>query len=151
MAHADNNLRPGKSQQPQRAEPTTWDQPCRCSDEMGDATTARFSQRPSEQVGQSKAVPKFERSDCEMADSNGTRPKARFSGRSVTKNTIACKPNWWITEPNVGRVADGVAARVDRLKAIGNGQVPAVAAAAFALLSQDSKLSQVEHANHSCS
>jgi DNA (cytosine-5)-methyltransferase 1 len=26
----------------------------------------------------------------------------------------------------VGRVADGVAARVDRLKAIGNGQVPAV-------------------------
>jgi hypothetical protein len=44
-----------------------------------------------------------------------------------------------------------VAARVDRLKAIGNGQVPAVAAAAFALLSQDSKLSQVEHANHSCS
>lgn len=37
----------------------------------------------------------------------------------------------WQTEPAVGRVADGVANRVDRLKAIGNGQVPLVAATAF--------------------
>ena len=47
---------------------------------------------------------------------------------------------WWDTDPAdaaescVGRVADGVAARVDRLKAIGNGQVPAVAAAAWRIL-----------------
>lgn len=37
----------------------------------------------------------------------------------------------WEVEPDVGRVADGVAARVDRLKALGNGQVPCVAAAMF--------------------
>jgi DNA (cytosine-5)-methyltransferase 1 len=41
---------------------------------------------------------------------------------------------WWSLEPNVGRVANGVAARVDRLKAIGNGQVPIVAATAFNIL-----------------
>ncbi len=41
------------------------------------------------------------------------------------------RPNWWATEPDVGRVANGVAARVDRLKAIGNGQVPRVAEGAF--------------------
>ena len=41
---------------------------------------------------------------------------------------------WWSSEPNVGRVANGVAGRVDRLKAIGNGQVPAVAATAWRLL-----------------
>lgn len=41
----------------------------------------------------------------------------------------------WPSEPSVGRVADGVAARVDRLKALGNGQVPRVAATAFNLLS----------------
>ena len=41
---------------------------------------------------------------------------------------------WWSVEPNVGRVANGVAARVDRLKAIGNGQVPIVAATAFNIL-----------------
>lgn len=42
---------------------------------------------------------------------------------------------WWAAEPDVGRVADGVAARVDRIKALGNGQVPQCAAAAFRLLS----------------
>ena len=38
---------------------------------------------------------------------------------------------WWDSEPNVGRVAHGVASRVDRLKAIGNGQVCSVAALAW--------------------
>ena len=42
----------------------------------------------------------------------------------------------WPLEPAVGRVANGVAARVDRLKALGNGQVPRVAAAAFAILAE---------------
>ncbi len=41
---------------------------------------------------------------------------------------------WWHSEPDVGRVANGVASRVDRLKAIGNGQVPAVAALAWRTL-----------------
>ena len=40
------------------------------------------------------------------------------------------------TEPAVGRVAHGVANRVDRLKAIGNGQVPQCAAVAFSILSE---------------
>lgn len=43
-------------------------------------------------------------------------------------------PGWWESEPNVGRVADGVAARMDRLKAIGNGQVPLCAAEAWRIL-----------------
>ena len=46
---------------------------------------------------------------------------------------------WWRTEPHVGRVAHGVAARVDRLKAIGNGQVPACAAAAWRMLTAPPK------------
>ena len=40
----------------------------------------------------------------------------------------------WTTEPSVGRVVHGLAHRVDRIKALGNGQVPRVAAAAFSLL-----------------
>ena len=43
---------------------------------------------------------------------------------------------WWEIEPNVGRVVDGLAARVDRLKAIGNGQVPLCAATAWRILSE---------------
>ena len=50
---------------------------------------------------------------------------------------------WWDRDPadqdgafesQLGRVADGVANQVDRLKAIGNGQVPLVAATTFKLL-----------------
>jgi DNA (cytosine-5)-methyltransferase 1 len=41
---------------------------------------------------------------------------------------------WWESEPSICRVADGVAARVDRLKAIGNGQVPQCAAEAWRML-----------------
>ena len=34
---------------------------------------------------------------------------------------------WWETEPDVGRVANGIPARVDRLKCLGNAVVPQVA------------------------
>ena len=44
---------------------------------------------------------------------------------------------WWKAEPDVGRVADGVAARVDRLKAIGNGQVSTVVRLAWNTLNDD--------------
>ncbi len=43
----------------------------------------------------------------------------------------------WPAEPGMGRVANGVANRVDRIKALGNGQVPRVAAAAFTILTAD--------------
>ncbi len=43
----------------------------------------------------------------------------------------------WSTESEQFRVANGVAARVDRIKALGNGQVPAVAAEAWRILSND--------------
>ena len=43
----------------------------------------------------------------------------------------------WATEPALGRVAHGVANRVDRLKALGNGQVPGVVAAAWRILTHN--------------
>jgi len=55
-----------------------------------------------------------------------TKPQHSYAGNSC----------WWQVEPDVGRMADGVAAGVDRLKAIGNGQVPLCAATAWRLLSE---------------
>lgn len=40
------------------------------------------------------------------------------------------------TEPGMGRLADGVAHRMERLTVLGNGQIPAVAATAWSILSE---------------
>jgi len=61
--------------------------------------------------------------------------KARKSPQWSYTSSIG-NSKWWAVEPNVGRVANGVAARVDRLKAIGNGQVPLCAATAWRILSE---------------
>ena len=61
--------------------------------------------------------------------------RGSLSSRVQKENPNFSLPSWWEIEPNVDRVADGLAARVDRLKATGNGQVPTVAAAAFKFLS----------------
>ena len=89
-----------------------------------------------------------------LADSNGKCGGTRRHGREHTtgpwtddesaRPTESPEPlpvttsrgvgQWWESEPDVGRVAHGVAARVDRLRALGNGQVPAVVALAWKLL-----------------
>jgi DNA (cytosine-5)-methyltransferase 1 len=48
--------------------------------------------------------------------------------------TLGLATTWWQTPPDLYRMDDGVAFGMDRLKAIGNGQVPIVAATAFSQL-----------------
>jgi len=72
------------------------------------------------------------RTKAGYSSGEGTHGDEQFARQDEQRDGL-----WWATEPNVGRVAHGVAARVDRLKAIGNGQVPAVAALAWQILSQD--------------
>jgi DNA (cytosine-5)-methyltransferase 1 len=59
-----------------------------------------------------------EHADC-TGSGAGERPQQREAG---------VRDGWWELEPDVDRVADGVASRVDRLRTIGNGWVPQVAA-----------------------
>ena len=74
-----------------------------------------------------------------VADSDSTQREGnKRTKRSVEERTFIGKSSWWDVEPDVGRVANGVAARVDRLKAIGNGQVPLVAATAWRILNDPS-------------
>ena len=80
---------------------------------------------------------------------------SQFQGRAEFKRTGKAIPLWrspvnaatgerfdvegscgWDAEPNVDRVVDGLAYRVDRLKAIGNGQVPIVAATAWEVMNE---------------
>jgi len=45
----------------------------------------------------------------------------------LRNRTRSQRENWWEIEPNVGRVANGVPKRVDRLKCLGNALVPQIA------------------------
>lgn len=81
---------------------------------------------------QSKSI---EETNGSISNSNLSQQQRRVLSCGVqTENAYFGNPRWWETEPDMGRVADGLAAGVDRLKAIGNGQVPLCAATAFTLL-----------------
>jgi len=64
---------------------------------------------------------------CNGCNDNEKQSKSRTvskSGdRSCTPQSIS---DWWTVEPNVGRVANGIPHRVDRLRALGNAVVPQV-------------------------
>jgi DNA (cytosine-5)-methyltransferase 1 len=124
-SHADRNSKP--------AEPVDDEAP-RVS---GVATNAdRAGQQEQRRtVAVQAQQPAIECSRSHMADSDGRRGHDAGVGRQrIPQNDRESSATWWEAEPNVGRVADGVAHRVDRLRAIGNGQVPAVAALAWITL-----------------
>lgn len=60
----------------------------------------------------------------------------RTPARSEEQPTVAggAPIGWWDAEPDVVRMAYGMAARVNRIEALGNGQVPLQAATAWHLL-----------------
>jgi DNA (cytosine-5)-methyltransferase 1 len=64
------------------------------------------------------------------------RVEQRRPGAIQKELTAAECSGWWSSEPGMGRVAHGMAHRVDRLRALGNGQVSAVAALAWEMLSE---------------
>lgn len=76
-----------------------------------------------------------------LADSNskGLPQRLMLDGgeaeaRCPPKGEATALGDWWSVEPKLDRVANGVADRVERLKGIGNGQVPLQAAVAWKLL-----------------
>ncbi len=71
----------------------------------------------------------------ESQQENGAREDGKGAFCQVTKRTInGFTSDWHEIESRIPRVDDGLAYRVDRLKAIGNGQVPICMATAFQML-----------------
>lgn len=67
----------------------------------------------------------YSRRKYEQRNSEGMEiKKTKWRGCILSTKPSCSRLGWnWAVEPNVGRVANGVANRVDRLKLLGNGQV----------------------------
>lgn len=100
-----------------------------CSAVMADTHTdgcARIGIQSPERCDGNKEHPTFAES-CYVSNTDNQRIQIRgyepgFQEIS-TENGIELS-GWWPAEPDVGRVAHGVPARVDRLKCLGNAVVP---------------------------
>ena len=109
-------------------------QPCRCGEKVANTN----SERCEAVLREAHSLQQFDQSDhvanTTKQSSDGesdhfrdserpeTIPKLGDSGRSENGSG-----RWWEVEPDVGRVAHGIPARVDRLRGLGNAVVPQVA------------------------
>ncbi|QHD49128.1 DNA cytosine methyltransferase [Vreelandella aquamarina] len=136
-----------REQQPERGKCEKRGRTSNSSKKVPDAAGVRLEQKwlsgrygsaVSVTGGCSKDVPHTKCLGCKQMEQSVTSgEKGKRSTGSAEHSSSSRGWSRWPAEPDVGRVADGVANRVDRIKALGNGQVPRVAAAAFALLSEE--------------
>jgi site-specific DNA-cytosine methylase len=125
----------------------------RSGEDVADSESARLQTRPGDRVGTDHGSRRnkgqsegacgetgdvadssrlgMEGSGADREQEPPISPGSEISGRDSTGS----RATHWPPEPNVGRItSDGLAHRVDRLKAIGNGQVSRVAAVAWRIL-----------------
>jgi DNA (cytosine-5)-methyltransferase 1 len=97
----------------------------------------------TESAWRSQDVANSNKNRCEQMEQPVT---SRENSKEATGTPEYCSITgmwqWWEVEPDVGRVANWVASRVDRLKAIGNGQVSRVVEVAWQILTERLKWSQ---------
>ena len=138
LAVSDSNMQPGCSeswQQQQRpAQPERG-----CIERMvsgADVAHANSLREPQPQGGERDQRGRACHCSAEVRHTDSAGLAQRQGEPSDARQELAAieRADWWKSEPDVGRVADGVAYRVDRLKALGNGQVPACAATAWRML-----------------
>jgi len=84
-------------------------------------------------------IPEFRNPGWEenVSHANSAQLKRRCVSIGIQQehaNAFEC--SWWETEPGICRVANGVASQFQRLKAVGNGQVPLQAAVAYSILEE---------------
>ena len=121
----------GEQDQPQSE---VWGEPSRPSTDVADSTSIGTQglrpsgkQEPHTYVQQELPL----RGGKDVANAVRQRTQGRPAGRQNAENAwqssrSAAKWNWY-SEPDVGRVANGVSRRVDRLKGLGNAIVPQIA------------------------
>lgn len=98
--------------------------------DVADAPQHGREPRGAGDVAEGSAWRESDRSREQGHVSNTTQPRLEERGQGLPDDG-----DWWESEPEVGRVAHGISARVDRLKGLGNAQVPRVVVEAWSRLS----------------
>ena len=93
------------------AYPAGWDSPQRNAATCGRSGTA-WGMEPAGLAG------KVAYTDSEIME------RQCFASRISQERDSVGRAGWWLSEPDVGRVAYGVPCRVDRLRGLGNAVVP---------------------------
>jgi DNA (cytosine-5)-methyltransferase 1 len=115
----------------------------RCSSDVADSCEQQFNgrghQHSSRTVEERQTIQEpIDRSSSNVAyakgsaggvtQSHGLRARVwKATELGESDSTTRTLGDWWQVEPDVGRVADGIPNRVDRLKGLGNAVVPQVA------------------------
>ena len=127
--------------------------------ELADSDSTRLRQSDQEDARQSSEQSDsggFQSGNAANANSEGLegrlqRGSVDTQGRQEQEVRYAAqRSNWrggrghstWPPEPSVGRVVDGCADRVDRIRLLGNGVVPQTAAKAWSVLSKRMEITQ---------
>ena len=127
MAHSGSGRRQGGELQAGRNEPGL------CGTDVGDPNSSGMERSRSEQqtarssrAGEDVAHSEIERTQGLRA--SGVEESPAYAGQEGPLcGHERIGSSYWETEPAVGRVADGIPNRVDRLKGLGNAIVPQVA------------------------
>lgn len=126
--------------------PSRWKQSKHKPDTPGDvANTQLYGHNEGEDTGRTKKTSRDEQGEvgtevtngeferCSDDVSNTKRVNDDKSGHGTSKNggeqsaaPKILRPTGWLPEPQLGRVANGIPRRVDRLKCLGNAVVPQV-------------------------
>ena len=90
-----------------------------CSSDEKTSPSRKHNEGRSNGNGGEGCISSTRENSCNVTNSNSKRQQEQW------RKSIECG-NWWKTEPNVGRVVNGVPNRVDRLKALGNSLIPQI-------------------------
>lgn len=74
-------------------------------------------------IGKEKTYTEFRFLRGNVPNADGFREQQQKKSKQEIRKW-SCDCSWWETEPDLGRVANGVSARVDRLRCLGNAVVP---------------------------